>query len=274
MRSSPLAYDLHVHTRYSSDSTAELEAYAIAGQQYGCHVGFLDHFELAFTDRPGYLREDRLHSLLEEFDHVHTAYPNTSLSLEIDYYTELATEVAEFCDRHRRDFDYLIGAIHTIDQLAVTVPAEFSVLVKRFGLLGAVKRYFDEEEAAIRAHLFDGMAHLDGVMRYVTEYPDIRQAEAFWQMRTRELGLLCRQHGLLVEVNLGGLRQPWQRTHPSSETLDELIAAGTHFYPSSDSHNVATFIQTVPLCRKMTDYLLQKGALQLPGKLGASCRSH
>jgi HisJ family histidinol phosphate phosphatase len=269
MSSPALAYDLHVHTRYSSDSTAELEAYASAGEQHCCHVGFLDHFELAFTGRPGYLREDRLPSLLEEFDRVHAVYPKTSLSLEVDYYTELATEVAEFCDHYHKDFDYLIGSIHTIDQLAVTVPAEFSALVKRFGLLGTVKRYFDEVEAAIRANLFDGIAHIDGVMRYVTVYPNICQAETFWQVRTRELGHLCRQQGLLVEVNLGGLRQPWGRTHPSSETIDELIAAGTHFYPSSDSHSVATFIEAIPLCRKMTDYLFAKDALRLPGKLGS-----
>lgn len=269
MPSPTLAYDLHVHTRYSSDSTAELAAYAGAAQQCSCHVGFLDHFELAFTDRPGYLREERLPSLLEEFDQVHAAYPNTSLSLEIDYYTELATEVAEFCERYHKDFDYLIGSIHTIDQLAVTVSAEFSVLVKRFGLLGTIKRYFDEVEAAIRSKLFQGIAHIDGVMRYVTAYPNAHQAEAFWQLRTRELGHLCRQQGLLVEVNLGGLRQPWGRTHPDSETIDELIGAGTHFYPSSDSHNVATFIEMVPLCRQMTDYLLARHALRLPGRLGS-----
>lgn len=270
MPSLGLAYDLHVHTRYSSDSTAELGEYASAGQRYACHVGFLDHFELAFTDRPGYLREDQLPSLFEEFDRVHAVYPHTSLSLEVDYYTELATEVAEFCDRYHEDFGYLIGAVHTIDELAVTVPAEFGALVRRFGLLGTMKRYFDEVENAIRANLFDGIAHIDGVMRYVTTYPKVYAAETFWQVRTRELGHLCRQQGLLMEVNLGGLRPPWGRTHPDSEILDELIAAGTHFYPSSDSHSVAVFVEAVPLCRKMTDYLFEKGALQLPGKLGSS----
>ena len=197
-----LAYDLHVHTEFSPDSTTPLERYAQSADEHAIHVGFCDHFELAFMERPDYLNHDRLGQLLERYDQVHSQYPHTSLSLEIDYYSDLASEVAEFCDTYRNDLDYLIGVVHTVDRQAVTTPEEMAQLVSQMDLATILERYFHEVEAAISSQLFDGLAHIDGVMRYVPLYPGSLNLETYWQERTLQLGRLCRKHGVLVEVNL------------------------------------------------------------------------
>lgn len=263
-----LIHDLHVHTHFSLDSVEELEAYAEAGQQLSCHVGYLDHFELAFQKREGYLSKEQIPHLLEEFDRVHAMYPNTSLSLEVDYYSNLSSEVGEFCDRHRQDFDYLIGSVHCVDELAVTSRRESSLLVQKYGLLEVLKRYFDEVDAAVRSKLFDGLAHIDAVMRFAPLYPEeFVQASEYWRTRTLEVGKLCNQYNLPVEVNLTGLNYPWERPHPDKEIIDILARFGTNFFVGSDSHRLASFVNTVPLVRQMTNYLRQKKVLCIPGNI-------
>jgi histidinol-phosphatase (PHP family) len=263
-------YDLHLHTHFSSDSVEELAAFAEAGEQHSIHVGFLDHFELAFQDRQDYLTEERLPELLEEFDTVHSRYPNTSLSLEIDYYSNLSSEVEEFCDRQRHNFDYLIGTVHNVDRLAVTSRREMTLLVQKYGLLVVLRRYFDEVEASIRSKLFDGIAHIDAVMRYAPKFSESsHEIENYWRTKTLELGKICSKFALPVEVNLTGLNYPWGRMHPDQEIIDILAEFGTTFFVGSDSHRIKAFVNAVPLVRQMTTYLQKRGALQLPRNIGS-----
>ena len=263
-----LIHDLHVHTHFSPDSKEGLEAYAEAGQQLSCHVGYLDHFELAFQEREDYLGEEQIPHLLEEFDRVHAMYPNTSISLEVDYYLNLSSEVAEFCDNHRQDFDYLIGSVHCVNGLAVTSHKEMALLVQEYSLVEVLRRYFDEVEAAIRSRLFDGLAHIDAAMRLAPLYTEeFAQASEYWHQRTLQLGKLCRQYDLPVEVNLTGLNYPWGRMHPDQEIIDLLAESGTTFFIGSDSHRLASFVKTVPLVRQMTKYLQEKEVLRIPGNI-------
>ena len=258
------AYDLHVHTEFSPDSTTPLESYAQCADAHSIHVGFCDHFELAFMERPDYLNHDRLIQLFERYDQVHSQYPNTSLSLEIDYYSDLASEVAEFCDTHRKDLDYLVGVVHTIDRYAVTTQEELAQLISRMDLTTILERYFDEVESAISSKLFEGLAHIDGVMRYVPLYPVSDDLEAYWEQRTLQLGRLCRKQGVLVEVNLHGLHHPWKRTHPAEPIIKELAQDGVRFYVGSDSHSLQNFQESISLLKQTHNILNERNCLQIP----------
>jgi histidinol-phosphatase (PHP family) len=262
-----LSYDMHVHTEFSPDSTTPLEDYAQLAEQLSIHVGFLDHFELAFLDRTDYLTLNKLPQLLEEYDRIHSNYPHTSIGLEVDFYSDLAPQVAEFCDDYKTDFDYFIGVVHTVDRLAVTTPEELDRLVKKIGIREIIERYFDEVEAAIKSELFTGFAHIDGVMRFFPQYPGSTDLTAFWKHRTKELGLLCQQLGITIEVNLRGLIHPWGRLHPDSQIIDELIQAGAKFYVGSDSHCLKDFEEAAPQVHQMHAFLTNQQALQLPESL-------
>jgi histidinol-phosphatase (PHP family) len=268
MTNQPQYFDHHVHTNFSPDSTTPMEAYAQAANQLAIHVGFLDHFEIAFTNRPGYLNENSIPSVLETFDDVHALFPNTSLSLEIDYYSHLDTEVREFCDDYRKSFDYLIGTVHCIDGLATTIPGEMQRLVQQLGLKGVLERYFHEVEAAIHSGLFDGIAHIDSVMRFIPTYPNFQKLLQYWQKRTNALCLLCRDQHLLIEVNLQGIHYPWGQTHPSFSMVRELAKAGAKFFVGSDSHTLEDFLKAEPRVKQTIDMLRRDDAFRIPDKLG------
>jgi len=266
----PRVHDLHVHTSFSPDSTTQMEEYAQKGHQNKCHIGFLDHFEYAFMSRPNHLNEENIVLLLDEFDRVHAAYPNTSLGLEVDFFVDLQSEIAEFCDDHRKDFDYLIGAFHVIGRLAVTEQKEMKILVKNFGLLGVLKKYFEGIGVLIQSRLFDGVAHIDVVMRFANEYPITPKVKQLWQSQTLKLGFLCKRTSLPVEVNVGGLYQPWGLTYPSLDVIDKLLDAGTRFFIGSDSHTIESFQRALPKVQEMIEYLRQRSGLCLPGRLASS----
>ncbi|MFX1566289.1 MAG: PHP domain-containing protein [Promethearchaeota archaeon] len=264
MTTKPSVFDLHIHTEYSPDSSTPMADYIHQAEQSSIHVGFLDHFELAFCNHPGYLNIEKLPELLDEFDTTQSEYPYCSLGLEVDYYSDRADKVAEFCDSYRKEFDYLIGTIHTIEDLAVTIKEELDILVTRIGLPIILERYFDEVEGAILSKLFDGIAHIDGVMRFVPFYPHDQQLIEFWQQRTLELGKLCQRQEVLIEINLRGQQQPWGRFHPSQPIITELIRSGARFYVGSDSHSLPDFKQNALKVHELHAYLINSGALGLP----------
>ena len=270
MTKTPSNYDLHLHTEFSPDSSTPLEAYAQRANQLAIHVGFLDHFELAFLDRKDYLNPNDFSRLLEEYDRVHSQYPNTSLGLEVDYYTDLASQLAEFCDDYRKDFDYFIGVVHTVNRLALTIVEEMEELVKTIGLRETLERYFDEVDSAIRSKLFSGIAHIDGVMRFLPLFPGSSKVTSLWKQRTKELGLLCKEQGVLIEVNLRGLNHPWCRMHPDPQLIDELILAGAKFFVGSDSHSLKDFENTAPKLCQLNAYLAEKHAFRLPDSIQRS----
>jgi histidinol-phosphatase (PHP family) len=267
MSQQPVAYDLHLHTEFSPDSTTPLDVYAKAADKLSLHIGFLDHFELAFLDRVDYLTYDRFPQLLEAFDCVHTEYPRTSIGLEVDYYSDLAPEVAEFCDDYRSDFNYFIGVVHTVDRYAVTVLEEMKALVTQIGLRKALETYFNEVEAAIQSRLFSGIAHIDGVMRFVPLFPGSTKLESLWYTRTKELCILCQKLDILIEVNLRGLNHPWGQIHPTFSLINELIKERAKFYVGSDSHSLNDFQKAVPLLNKMHAFLTDHDSLGLPRAL-------
>ncbi len=268
MKKTPSDYDLHLHTEFSPDSSTPLETYAQRASQLAIHVGFLDHFELAFLNRKDYLNPNQFPRLLEEYDRVHSQYPNTSLGLEVDYYTDLAPQLAEFCDDYKNDFDYFIGVVHTINRLALTIVEEMEELVKTIGLREILERYFDEVDSAIRSQLFSGIAHIDGVMRFLPLF--LGSSKVTWKQRTKELGLLCQEQGVLIEVNLRGLNHPWGRMHPSPQLIDELIPSGAKFFVGSDSHSLKDFEKTAPQLCQLNAYLAEKHALRLPESIPSS----
>ncbi len=270
MKRKPSNYDLHLHTEFSPDSSTPLEAYAQRANQLGIHVGFLDHFELAFLDRKDYLNPNHFPHLLEVYDRVHSQYPYTSLGLEVDYYSDLASQLAEFCDDYKSDFDYFIGVVHTVNRLALTIVEEMEELVKTIGLREILERYFDEVESAIRSQLFSGIAHIDGVMRFVPLFPGSSKVTSIWTQQTTDLGLLCQELGVLVEVNLRGLNHPWGRMHPDPQIIDELILSGAKFFVGSDSHSLKDFEKTAPQLCQLNAYLAEKRALRLPESIQSS----
>ena len=255
---------MHIHTEFSPDSSTSLEAYAQAAEEQSVHIGFLDHLELAFLNRQDYLNFHSLPQLLEAFDQVHAQYPHTSLGLEVDFYSDHFSVVAEFCDDYRKDFHYLIGTVHTVDRLAISIKDEMDVLVNRLGLSTVVQRYFEEVEAAIKSGLFDGIAHIDGVMRFVPLYSSNEDLIGFWKKRTLELCRLCLETGIVPEINLRGLDHPWGRMHPPQFLIEKLVQSGVQFYVGSDSHNLESFLDSIPRVQQLHNFLRKCGGLRLP----------
>ncbi len=138
------------------------------------------------------------------------------------------------------------------------------VLVKRIGLLEIIQRYFNEIDGAIQSRLFDGIAHIDGVMRFVPLYDFNQKIRDLWLNRTYALGELCQKLGILIEINLRGLNHPWGQMHPSEFIIARLITLGAKFYVGSDSHTLMDLKAAAPRLKQLQVYLLAQDSLGRP----------
>ncbi len=252
--------DYHLHTHYSSDvplGLASFRDYCQLGELYAIHVGFLDHFEIPeFLHNPKYALygEQGMIKYIEEFEEVHAEFPNSSLGLEVDYYPEFKAELDEFIDTYRVDFCRFIGAIHVIDGKAITVRNECKQLLEKYQFTELRAIYFRKLEAAIESRLFDGIAHIDVLYRFVNELfnPGILQGR---DNEVYRLGKLCKDRGLTIELNISGFEHAVKRPYPALDIVKTLNKYGAEFFVGSDSHLPRHFSKRIEVIRSIYWFL-------------------
>jgi len=252
--------DLHLHTHYSTDvpfGCASFRDYCQLGEQYAIHVGFLDHFEIPeFLHNPEYtfFGEDTMMKYLEEFDVVHSEFPNSSLGLEVDYYPEFETELSEFIETYRADFARFITSIHVIDGKAITVREECKQVLEKYRFVELRAMYFRNLEAAIESGLFDGLAHIDVLYRFVNELFDPGPLQEN-DSEVLRLGKRCKDRGLKIELNISGLGHTVKRPYPALDIVETLHKYGATFFVGSDSHLPRHFSKRIKMIRRMNRFL-------------------
>ncbi len=233
-RTPSFTHDYHVHTRYSPDvKEGSFRDYCVIAEKEGIHIGFLDHFKIWKLNDPTYpLSREKIPQYLEEFDNVKSEFADTSLGLEVDYYPEKLGALEEFLEDHRGEFDRFIGAVHIVfDEVASTLEG-LKTLTMNYPLEKICEEYLRMVEKAVESRLFDGIAHLDGIYRWIRRTnlsPVVDEGELL------ELGRLCKRRGVMVELNIRSDSFPLKRI------LRRLLDENTVFFVGSDSHSPEEF---------------------------------
>jgi len=255
--------DLHLHTHYSSDvplGCAPFREYCQLGEQFTIHVGFLDHFEIPeFLNNPKYALYGELGvtKYIEEFEQVHAEFPNSSLGLEVDYYPEFEAELAEFLDTYRTDFSRFIGSVHVIDGKAITLREECKQVLKKYQFPEFHNIYFQTLEAAIDSNLFDGIAHIDVLYRFVNELFDPGPLVED-NREVLRLGKRCKDRNLTIELNISGFGHAIKRPYPSLDIVKTLQEYEATFFVGSDSHLPRHFAKRISMIHRMNQFLYHK----------------
>lgn len=255
----PIA-DMHLHTHYSGDvplGWASFRDYCQLGEQYIIHVGFLDHFEIPeFLRNPKYalFGENGMMKYLEEFEMAHTEFPNSSLGLEVDYYPEFESELGEFIDIYRPEFDRFIGSLHVIDGKAITIRKECKQILEKYRFTELRAIYFRKLEAAIESDLFDGIAHIDVLYRFMNDLFDLGSLKDH-DSEVLRLGKLCKERDLTIELNISGFDHSVKRPYPALDIVKTLHKYGATFFVGSDSHLPRHFSKRIEMVRKMNQFL-------------------
>jgi histidinol-phosphatase (PHP family) len=145
------------------------------------------------------------------------------LGLEVDYAPGREDETREILAPY--PWDYLLGSVHYIGELAVDGEPR---LVDAVGVEEAWRLYFEELAAAARSDLFDSLSHPDlvkifGARAASFDYGPVVDAIA--------------DSGVAVEVSTAGLRKPVRELYPHPEFLAACRARDVPVTLASDAHS-------------------------------------
>ena len=236
----PVLTDYHVHLRPDSEApperffTAEnvgryLEAAAEAGI---AELGVSEHlhrFRQALEIwRHPFWEEQALDDLDAYCEFVRTT--PLRLGIEADLVPGAEDRIANLLED--RDFDYVIGSVHFLGDLAVDHP-DYDAW-RELGDPDVVwRRYFEHLAEAARSGLFDILAHPDLVKVWGAGRPQPeREPRAYYEVAVEAIA----ESGVAVELSTAGLRKPVGELYPARGLAELCVEAGVPFSLSSDAH--------------------------------------
>ncbi|MCL2495663.1 MAG: histidinol-phosphatase HisJ family protein [Oscillospiraceae bacterium] len=217
--------DLHIHTKHSCDSTAELEAYCVRAVETGVRVMcFTEHVDHNPNDdglgfyNPGAFFSDFL-PLKEKYQEQLTLLCGIEFAEPHLYREELSV-------LSKLPYDFILGSVHFWyrDMFA-------SQLVKTgISVEVCYAHYWNAVLAAVRAGGFDSLAHIDFPKRY---YGSL----IIDQEKLHEICHAMVKNQICMEINTSSLRKNVDEPMPGKDILTIYRSCGgKHVTVGSDAH--------------------------------------
>jgi histidinol-phosphatase (PHP family) len=153
------------------------------------------------------------------------------LGIEADFIPGREDRMANLLDG--RDWDYVVGSVHFVDDMAVDLDDEWDIWRRGDSPERVWKRYFEWVAEAARSGLYDIMAHPDLVKVHGSARP---RPEGDPRRYYEPLVEAFLDAGVAVEVSTAGLRKPAGELYPARAMLEMVVEAGLPVALSSDAH--------------------------------------
>jgi histidinol-phosphatase (PHP family) len=201
-----LICDYHVHTPYCGHAQGKTVNYIESAIKLGmAEIGFSDHlgrYYLAKNQRKRYwdwgMRERDIARYFSELLDLREVYEDkiiVRIGLEIDYIEGAENLAEEIVARY--PFDFLLGSIHCLPVLGWRHISQYVKVDPK----AVYEAYFDAAKSAIRSGIFQSIAHLDFLWRYVS-WPDAPQS--LMEEYISDSVSLAAELGTCIEVNANG----------------------------------------------------------------------
>jgi histidinol-phosphatase (PHP family) len=228
--------DYHLHTSATVDGKATLAEMAEAAVARGLtEIAITDHFILGHKNYM--VSPQRLEKHFKDAARIGARLGiKILIGAEIDYFEEKAREIEKFIRSF--DFDITLGAAHFVDGCGVASEESARELLDRCDPVSAFRKSLRMAELAVESGLFDVMAHLDIIRKYMN--PETARA-AFAECRddARRLGRALARNGTGFEVNCRGFCHDAGSQYPSNEFLGILNGCGIETVTiGSDAHDM------------------------------------
>lgn len=193
-----MLFDTHIHTRYSVDSNMAVEVAASQAAQLGLGIIITEHTDLAFPESETVTFD--VGRYFQEYNSYHS--DKVLLGIEIGMGMECVEENRRIVVNH--PFDYVIGSIHSVDNMDIYPEAYYHSRTKR----DAYEQYFGWMLKCLKTHDFiDSLGHIDYIARYARyQDPEIYYHE-FGDWIDEILKTLA-QNGKALEINTRRLTSP------------------------------------------------------------------
>ncbi len=266
--------DFHVHTAYCGHAQGEIRQYIEKAIERGIReLGFADHLGRYYLSRSQKkknwnwgMRDENIEKYFEEVSALREIYKeriDIYIGLEVDYIEGAESRAEEILTS--LPFDYALASIHCLPKFGWKHLAQYASLDR-----GAIyTEYFKAAKAALSCGLFQSLAHIDFIWRYIPFPDDFDLVLA----GIDETVKVAQQSTTALEINSNGFF--WSKEnkpfHDPFEFFLELVASrGLTVTLGSDAHepdNVALgFDQIIPYLHNKNIYkrlVLQKNSFEL-----------
>lgn len=244
-------FDYHVHPDFSVDAAGTVDEYCRRAVEIGLdEICFTTHFDLCperlATD--GFVcvhgnripvTSDWLPRYLDAVERArHQFHPGLRVhaGLETDYLPVIEGQLRTILGGPQgRRLDFVMGSVHCLDGLALTIQAEGLELFNRHGEKGVLDTYYALVSGAVESGLFDVIGHFD-IYRKCLPGTDalFEQASGLAEPVFRRMA----EVGCGLEVNTGPLRKGIEDTFPGPRLLELAWRCGVRVVTTgSDAHH-------------------------------------
>lgn len=230
--------DYHVHSEFSSDSTAALPAIIEAAIDRQFHtICLTDHMDIDFPvaddgmdfqlDTPLYIKE------LTKLQELYQEKINIKIGVELGLMKHIAPEIASYVSQY--DFDFIIGSSHlTNDKMDPFYPAFYEGRTA----VAAYRQYFESTlENVQNIKHYNVYGHLDYAVRYCPDKNFVFDFHDYADILEAILKIII-QDGKGIEINTAGLAKGLGYAHPHKDILTMYKALGGEIITiGSDAHS-------------------------------------
>jgi histidinol-phosphatase (PHP family) len=231
-----LPLDAHLHTDQSPDSAVPIDLYAAAAVARGIpEIAITDHVDFDARD-PAYdyvafaVRERTVREAAERWA---PRGVQIRFGAELTYNRSWEDDLRAHLRRH--SYDYTIGSVHDWPD-SPYIPSRVRTWTEGRRIDEIVAPYYEQVVGAAESGLFDTIAHIDVVKRYLN--PQILPSELAAHPELLDPALLAlARSGTALEVNTSGLRHRVGETYPAPWAVTRYRElGGTRVVAGSDAH--------------------------------------
>jgi histidinol-phosphatase (PHP family) len=143
--------------------------------------------------------------------------------VEIDYHPALENDIDAVLNG--ASFDYVLGAVHSIDGYSIAVPEDCAILFRHYSPEMLCGKYYALVIEALKSGRFDSIAHLDLYKRFSSPIYG-RQIDSAHRGIWDQVLEAFASSGAAVEINTGNWRKGLPESSPSKDLLTDLIHCG------------------------------------------------
>jgi histidinol-phosphatase (PHP family) len=227
--------DLHTHTKRCRHATGEVSEYIeFAISKNITTLGFSDHFPMFYLpetiDTSTYcMQMEEVQDYISEIEIIREKHSEIDIKIasEIDFIIGKEGEIKNAIKKY--PFDYLLGAVHVIDDWCFDDPNNLSKY-DQIDIIDIYTTYYMTLKKAIDSRLFDVMAHLDLVKKF-----GFRPKQDISNLIDPIIDSL-KNNKVCIELNTAGSRKPVKEFYPDRKILRKCYENDIPLTLGSDAH--------------------------------------
>ncbi len=244
--------DWHVHPDYSLDATGTVDQYCQRALELGLReICFTTHYDTDpfRKDEDPYIKiageivplsQENVEKYIADVRGAGKKFAPLGLSVKVGLEVDYAPHIEEQLklDLASFELDYLLGAVHCLDHIAISASNEAERYFKKKSMEETVEAYFEVFKQAVESRLFDAMAHLDIYKKYGLGFygEDIL---TFHRGLVEPVLELMVENDVGMEINTGVLRKGHKEFCPGAEILQMALEMGVRIVAfGSDAHKI------------------------------------